>query len=241
MFHFLPVAIRYDGSARPPRATATRCTSGPMYADTRGWIRIASTDPTAAPEDAVQLPVHGHRPQGVGRGDPGRARHPQPAGVRARSTTVSCRLGPSVETDEEILDWVRADAETALHPSCTAKMGTGEDSVTDPTLDEGARPRGRARRRRQRLPLRHQRQHLRPGDDGRREGRRPDPGQHAPYPRRQVPYYRHGTDSRCTHPGTAGTITARPSGRPPTQGRCGHDRDSDHHRNSNRRGPGLAP
>jgi choline dehydrogenase len=41
--------------------------------------------------------------------------------------------GPSVESDEEILDWVRRDAETALHPSCTAKMGTDEMSVTDPT------------------------------------------------------------------------------------------------------------
>src|SRR5205085_3909816 len=40
--------------------------------------------------------------------------------------------GPSVETDEEILDWVRRDAETALHPSCTAKMGTEPNSVLDP-------------------------------------------------------------------------------------------------------------
>lgn len=31
--------------------------------------------------------------------------------------------GPSVQTDEEILDWVRKDGETALHPSCSAKMG----------------------------------------------------------------------------------------------------------------------
>jgi choline dehydrogenase len=42
--------------------------------------------------------------------------------------------GPSVETDEEILDWVRKDAETALHPSCTAKMGDAADpmAVVDP-------------------------------------------------------------------------------------------------------------
>jgi choline dehydrogenase len=40
--------------------------------------------------------------------------------------------GPSVETDEEILDWVRRDAETALHPSCTAKMGVDDASVVDP-------------------------------------------------------------------------------------------------------------
>ena len=40
--------------------------------------------------------------------------------------------GPVVETDQEILDWVAEDAETALHPSCTAKMGAGDDSVLDP-------------------------------------------------------------------------------------------------------------
>ena len=40
--------------------------------------------------------------------------------------------GPSVETDEEILDWVAKDAETALHPSCTARMGVDEMSVVDP-------------------------------------------------------------------------------------------------------------
>src|SRR5260370_34819335 len=41
-------------------------------------------------------------------------------------------LGPSVDTDEQILDWVARDAETALHPSCTAKMGTDAMAVTDP-------------------------------------------------------------------------------------------------------------
>ena len=38
----------------------------------------------------------------------------------------------SVDTDEQILDWVRKDGETALHPSCTAKMGVDDMSVTDP-------------------------------------------------------------------------------------------------------------
>jgi choline dehydrogenase len=37
-----------------------------------------------------------------------------------------------VETDEEILAWVAKDAETALHPSCTARMGTDDLSVVDP-------------------------------------------------------------------------------------------------------------
>ena len=40
--------------------------------------------------------------------------------------------GPAVETDTEILDWVARDAETALHPSCTAKMGIDDLAVVDP-------------------------------------------------------------------------------------------------------------
>jgi choline dehydrogenase len=40
--------------------------------------------------------------------------------------------GPSVATDEEILAWVARDAETALHPSCTAKMGVDDLAVIDP-------------------------------------------------------------------------------------------------------------
>ena len=44
-------------------------------------------------------------------------------------------MGPQVQTDEEeILDWVRKDGETALHPSCSAKMGPASDpmAVVDP-------------------------------------------------------------------------------------------------------------
>jgi choline dehydrogenase len=40
--------------------------------------------------------------------------------------------GPVVTTDVEIRDWVAREAETALHPSCTARMGVDADSVLDP-------------------------------------------------------------------------------------------------------------
>jgi choline dehydrogenase len=40
--------------------------------------------------------------------------------------------GPSVQTDEQILDWVAKDSETALHPSCTCKMGFDSMSVINP-------------------------------------------------------------------------------------------------------------
>jgi choline dehydrogenase len=40
--------------------------------------------------------------------------------------------GPDVQTGEQVLDWVRRDGETALHPSCTCRMGTDDLSVVDP-------------------------------------------------------------------------------------------------------------
>jgi choline dehydrogenase len=35
-----------------------------------------------------------------------------------------------VENDDEILEWVARDAETALHPSCTCAMGSVVDPAT---------------------------------------------------------------------------------------------------------------
>ena len=40
--------------------------------------------------------------------------------------------GADIQSDEEILDWVAHDAETALHPSCTCKMGFDAMSVVNP-------------------------------------------------------------------------------------------------------------
>jgi len=40
--------------------------------------------------------------------------------------------GSDVASDQQVLDWVRKDGETAYHPSCTCKMGTDEMAVVDP-------------------------------------------------------------------------------------------------------------
>ena len=131
MFHFLPVAIRYDGSA-PTKGHGYQVHIGPMYADTRGWVRIRSR-PTRGSTRRCSSTTCRRRPTGAS----GWRRSGWPATSSTsprsrRTTTASSRPGPSVETDEQILDWVRADAETALHPSCTAAMGVEETSVVDP-------------------------------------------------------------------------------------------------------------
>jgi choline dehydrogenase len=131
MFHFLPVAIRYDGSA-PTEGHGYQVHVGPMYADTRGTLKIRSADPKEHPAMVFNyLSTPTDRKEWVEAIRVSRNILNQPAFEPFNDGELS--PGPSVETDEEILDWVAKDAETALHPSCSAKMGTDAMSVVDPT------------------------------------------------------------------------------------------------------------
>ncbi len=130
MFHFLPLAIRYDGSS-PVGGHGYQVHIGPMYSDVRGWVRITSTDPRRHP--AVQfnyLSTPDDRREWVEAVRTARHILSQPAFGPYDGGEVS--PGPTVVSDDQILDWVATDAETALHPSCTAKMGCDDLAVTDP-------------------------------------------------------------------------------------------------------------
>jgi choline dehydrogenase len=130
MFHFLPLAIRYDGTA--PQGHGYQVHVGPMYADTRGSIKIVSPDPRVKPAIRFNyLSTPNDRREWVEAVRCARKILTQPAFDQYNAGELS--PGPSVSTDEEILDWVARDAETALHPSCTCKMGVGEDAVVDPS------------------------------------------------------------------------------------------------------------
>jgi choline dehydrogenase len=129
MFHFLPIAIRYDGSA--PQGHGYQVHVGPMYSDARGTIKIVSTDPHRHPALRFNyLTTDQDRREWVEAIRCARKILTQPAFDPYNGGELS--PGESVSTDEEVLDWVARDAETALHPSCTCRMGVGEDSVTDP-------------------------------------------------------------------------------------------------------------
>ncbi|MFL5776549.1 MAG: choline dehydrogenase, partial [Chloroflexota bacterium] len=130
MFHFLPLAIRYDGTAGAP-GHGYQVHVGPMYSDARGTIRLKSTDPLAHPELCFNyLSTDQDRREWVEAIRVARRILSQPAFAEYDSGEMS--PGAAVETDEEILGWVARDAETALHPSCTARMGTDPMSVVDP-------------------------------------------------------------------------------------------------------------
>jgi choline dehydrogenase len=131
MYHFLPLAIRYDGS-QPEGGHGYQVHVGPMYESSRGWIRIRTADPREKP--ALQfnyLSTEGDRQEWLEAIRRTREILGQPALAAFDGGEVS--PGPTVETDEEILDWVGRDAETALHPSCTCRMGVDELAVVDPS------------------------------------------------------------------------------------------------------------
>jgi len=130
MFHFLPIAIRYDGSS-PAGGHGYQVHIGPMNSDARGWVRITSLDPAVHP--ALQfnyLSTEQDRREWVEAIGVARTILNQPAMEPYNAGELS--PGPGVQTPEQILDWVRRDGETALHPSCTCAMGTTEMSVVDP-------------------------------------------------------------------------------------------------------------
>jgi choline dehydrogenase len=130
MFHFLPIAVRYDGTA-PAGGHGYQVHIGPMYSDARGTCTITSTDPRTHPALRFNyLSTDQDRREWVEALHVTRRILEQPALRAFDGGEVS--PGPQVESDEQILDWVRKDAETALHPSCTAAMGTGPMSVVDP-------------------------------------------------------------------------------------------------------------
>jgi|HubBroStandDraft_1064217.scaffolds.fasta_scaffold05252_4 choline dehydrogenase len=130
MFHFLPIAIRYDGT-QPAGGHGYQVHIGPMYSDSRGTCKITSTDPDVHPALRFNyLSTPTDRREWVEAIQVTRAILTQPAFDPYNAGELS--PGPKIQSDEEILAWVARDAETALHPSCTAKMGTDEMAVTDP-------------------------------------------------------------------------------------------------------------
>ena len=131
MFHFLPIAVRYDGTT-PAAGHGYQVHVGPMYSNSEGSVTITSADPTVHPELRFNyLSTPEDQREWVEAIRLTRTILGQQAMAPYNGGEIS--PGPSVETDEQILDWVRKDGETALHPSCTCRMGAEDDSsVVDP-------------------------------------------------------------------------------------------------------------
>ena len=130
MFHFLPIAVRYDGTA-PAGGHGYQVHIGPMYSNSRGSVKAVSADVRDKPALTFNyLSTFEDKREWVEAISAARKILSQPAFDPFNGGEIS--PGPQIATDEQVLDWVRKDGETAYHPSCTCKMGTDAMSVVDP-------------------------------------------------------------------------------------------------------------
>jgi choline dehydrogenase len=131
MFHFLPIAVRYDGTA-PAGGHGYQVHIGPMYSNSRGSLKVTSGDVRDKPAFTFNyLSTQEDKQEWVEAISAARKILNQPAFAPFSGGEIS--PGPTVTTDAEVLDWVRKDGETAYHPSCTCRMGVDEMSVIDPS------------------------------------------------------------------------------------------------------------
>lgn len=129
--HFLPIAVRYDGSA-PAEGHGFQAHVGPMRSAARGAVTLRSADPAADPvirfnymtgdtdwrdfRAAIRLTREIFR-------QPAMAAH------------VKHEIQPATGNgDDEIDAFIREHAESAYHPCGTARMGAADDpqAVVDP-------------------------------------------------------------------------------------------------------------
>lgn len=126
-FHFLPLAVTYDGKGLAS-SHGFQAHVGPMRSKSRGWVRLRSANPEDKPRIAFNYMSHPDDWEDMRHCvrltreifaqeafDPFRGREIQP--------------GADCQTDEQIDAFIRDKVESALHPSCTCKMGRADDPM----------------------------------------------------------------------------------------------------------------
>ncbi len=132
--HFLPLAMNYDGSS-PAKEHGFQAHVGPMRTKSRGWVRLRSREPRAAPSILFNYLSHPDDWTEM-RACVRLAREifAQPAFDRYRGREI--QPGADVTTDEAIDSFVRDKTESAYHPCGSCKMGAASDpaAVVDSQL-----------------------------------------------------------------------------------------------------------
>ncbi len=137
-YHFLPAAMRYDGRAAFD-GHGFQVHVGPNKPKSRGRVRIASANARDKPDILFNYMQHQADREGF-RACIRLTREiiGQPAMAPYREAEI--QPGAEVTSDAEIDSWVRANSESAYHPSCTCKMGADDDPMA--VLDAACRVRG---------------------------------------------------------------------------------------------------
>jgi len=126
-YHFLPVAVRYDGKAHASQH-GFQAHVGPMRSESRGRVRLADRDPASAPriffnymsrqEDWADMRRCVRLTREI---------FAQPALAPYRAAEIA--PGAEITTDDEIDGFIRHNVESAYHPCGTCRMGDPADPM----------------------------------------------------------------------------------------------------------------
>lgn len=131
-YHFLPIAVRYDGKAAVD-GHGFQAHVGPMRSKSRGAVTLRSADPKDAPEIRFNYMSH---PDDWAEFRKCVRLTREIFAQEAFKPFVKHEIQPgaAVQTDDEIDAFIREHAESAYHPCGTARIGRRDDpmAVVDP-------------------------------------------------------------------------------------------------------------
>ncbi|MFN4159967.1 MAG: choline dehydrogenase [Gemmobacter sp.] len=131
-FHFLPIAVRYDGRAAA-EGHGFQAHVGPMRSKSRGAVTLRGPDPEAPP--VIRFNYMSHPDDWAEfRSCVRLCREIFAQAAMAAHVRHEIQPGEGVQTDAQIDAFIRDHAESAYHPCGTARMGRADDpmAVVDP-------------------------------------------------------------------------------------------------------------
>ncbi|GAA3865023.1 choline dehydrogenase [Celeribacter arenosi] len=131
-FHFLPIAVRYDGQAAA-EGHGFQAHVGPMRSKSRGAVTLKSADPKEAPRIVFNYMSHEDDWRDF-RTCIRLTREIFNQEAFAPYRAHEIQPGEDVVSDETLDDFIREHAESAYHPTGTCRMGAKDDpmAVVDP-------------------------------------------------------------------------------------------------------------
>ncbi|WP_204113831.1 choline dehydrogenase [Shimia biformata] len=131
-FHFLPIAVRYDGQAAA-EGHGFQAHVGPMRSPSRGAVTLASADPAEAPKIRFNYMSTEQDWQDF-RQCIRLTREIFEQDAMMPFVKHEIQPGNALQSDDEIDSFIREHAESAYHPCGTCRMGRADDpgAVVDP-------------------------------------------------------------------------------------------------------------
>ena len=131
--HFAPAASEADARGNLKTAPGTTATVCQLRPESRGSVHIRSADPASHPNiQGNYLDTAGDRRTMVAALRRVREIFASPALDKYRGKEF--KPGIEKQTDEEILEYIRNEAESVYHPAGTCKMGSDDMAVVDERL-----------------------------------------------------------------------------------------------------------